>query len=532
MRIWLLLLVGCLSAQAHIGSPNVFFDGTVGEYRVQVIIRPPQVVPGQAEITVRTQGGPVDHVSVLPVFWNVGRKGAPPPDEARLVSGQTNLYSAALWLMKSGAYSVDVNVQGPRGEGTLIVPVDSIATNTRPMSRLYGIVLSILGIILFLGGLKIAGAMAGESRLEPGASPTRRDRWRARGGVALAAVLLSAMVFGGKKWWDSEDRDYRNHSLYQRQPLSAQVQTEREQHLLKLTVETSEHRGRWTPLIPDHGKLMHLFLIRDAEPRAFAHLHPLMRKKSMFEAPLPPLPAGAYSIYADVTHENGFSETLTTTVNLPAPTLGMKQLWLGNSVEPICSFAQAQMLATNLAIPPDMDDSWQMDSAQRAGAAGQPRARAVDLTGGYKMTWEDAGSLTANQDASLRFRLFAPGGQPALMQPYMGMAGHAVIWRRDGAVFAHIHPVGTFSMAAQDFFLKGRFSNQSAPAAPGLGSAPENPSNGKDPHLSHTNEAGYLGEISFPYAFPQAGAYRVWVQARTEGRILTGVFDAAIQPEK
>ena len=181
MKTWLALFVlwGGLVAEAHVGSPNVFLEGKAGEYSVRVVIRPPNVVPGLAEITVRVPE-PVQRVTVLPVFWKAGREGAPPPDEAKLVRGQTNLYSAELWLMKPGAYSVDVTVEGPRGKGPLIVPVNSMATNTRPMSRGYGIMLLALASVLFLGGLRIAGAIFGESRLDPGVLPTRKDRWRGR----------------------------------------------------------------------------------------------------------------------------------------------------------------------------------------------------------------------------------------------------------------------------------------------------------------------------------------------------------------
>jgi len=145
MRTWLAFFVlgYCLAAEAHIGSPNVFLEDKAGEYLVRVIIRPPNVVPGLAEITVRVQES-VQRVTVLPVFWRAGREGAPPPDEARLVRGETNLYSAELWLMSPGAYSVDVTVEGPRGKGTLVVPVNSMATNTRPMPRAHVIILSAL----------------------------------------------------------------------------------------------------------------------------------------------------------------------------------------------------------------------------------------------------------------------------------------------------------------------------------------------------------------------------------------------------
>ena len=316
------------------------------------------------------------------------------------------------------------------------------------------------------------------------------------------------------------------------------ARTERDQHILTIRVDAAERRGGWTPLIPDHGKLMHLFLVRDGEPGAFAHVHPAHRSEVEFEAALPPLPAGSYHVYADVTHEDGFAETLTATAEIPPASLAMKRLWLGDSAEPICSVAVAQKLATNLFLPPDADDSWQIDNAvpgdsrQQNNLSNDPTQRVVDAGGGYKMLWENPGPLIENQERSLRFRLLASDNQPVLLEPYLGMLGHAVVRRQDGAVFAHVHPVGTFSMAAQEFFV-----NDSAGTRPPLagqsGLSHEKQQASAGPlHGNHTNSVGSAGEVSFPYAFPKSGPYRIWVQTRTEGRILTGVFDAIVAAAK
>jgi hypothetical protein len=36
-------------------------------------------------------------------------------------------------------------------------------------------------------------------------------------------------------------------------------------------------------------------------------------------------------------------------------------------------------------------------------------------------------------------------------------------------------------------------------------------------------------EVRFPYGFPQAGDYRIFVQIKRGGRVETGVFDARVE---
>ncbi len=531
LLVILLIFLNAISAPAHVGSPNVFFEGKAGNYPLRVIVRPPEVVPGLAEISIRIQGVSGDNikrVTVLPIYWRAGRNGAPPPDEAKLVRGETNLYTASLWLMKSGSYSVEVTVQGQKDSGVLTVPVNSIATNTRPMSLPYAAMLCTLGIVLFLAAMQIAGAAFGQSVLEPGATMTAEHHRRGRIAAGIAGLIIVILLFGGKKWWDYEDRHYRNNSLYKPLPVAASVRSEGNEKILQLTVDTSNRRGEWTPLLPDHGKMMHLFLVRNGRPGSFAHLHPVVKSLTRFEAALPPLPAGSYYVYADVTHETGFAETLTTSVDIAAPSPEMTRLWLGNLTEPLCSPAVTKRLAATLSFPPAPDDSWQIDSSpdsQRPANNGQSTdARVAVTTGGFKLIWKNPPTLIVDRDVSLQFELLNPDGRPALIEPYMGMMGHAVVRHENGTVFAHIHPSGTFSMAAQQHFIGSDNAGKNGDYFSG-GATVSTTS-----HTPHTN--GVAEPISFPYAFPKPGPYRLWVQTQTEGKILTAAFDTVVMPDK
>jgi hypothetical protein len=122
--------------------------------------------------------------------------------------------------------------------------------------------------------------------------------------------------------------------------------------------------------------------------------------------------------------------------------------------------------------------------------------------------------LRAGEDVSLEFAAQDQSGQPVEIEPYMGMLGHAALRRSDGSVFAHLHPVGTISMAAQDYFT-AQASRETGQAAP-------------MDHSMHLHHAGAGNTISFPYLFPQPGAYRMWVQTKVAGEVVTGVFDLEV----
>jgi hypothetical protein len=495
--IWLrtfLVLAIALVTSAHVGSPNVFFEGVAGVYPVRVVVRPPAVIPGLAEITVRLTGGnaaDVQRVIVRPVFWRTGAAGSPRGDEAVRVPGPEPLYQGRLWFMRGGSYSVHVTVEGSSGAGTVTVPVAAVATGQLSLSGGLLAALIVLGLGLFVGLITILHAAVGESVTAPGAPMDPRRRRRARIVTAAAVPVLALAVFGGARWWDREAQAYRR-TLYRPLDVRASVVDPPGGRALELAiVDSAWVERRMTGLIPDHGKLMHMFLIRADGLDAFAHLHPSMRDSNTFVAPLPPLPDGRYRVYGDIVHESGFERTLVASVEVPAREAASR------------SKIQVPSRATW-----DADDSWHV------GAAAPGDARLLD---GSIMRWvRGAEPLVAGRETTLRFEVLDPSGQPASLEPYMGMPGHAVVARDDGSVFIHLHPMGTVTMAAQQAFALRDRGDTTASGRLRLGDLAPAPAS---PHAAHA-----VGVVSFPYEFPRPGSYQVWVQVKREGRVLTAAF--------
>ena len=464
---------------AHVGSPDVIFDGKAGPYDVRVIVRVPSVVPGLAEVDVRVLHGDATMVRIRPVFWRTGASGSPSADVAKPVKGARGLYSGQLWLMARGAYSVYVSVVGPSGYGTASVPVMSVATGRLGMSAGLSAILVALGSLLVAGLITIVYVAAGESVVEPGGTIPAPGRKRARLVGIIAVPVMAIILFGGARWWQSVDETYQQR-MYRPYVAKAAVVHEAGKPVLRLEAALD-------PLIPDHGKLMHLFLIDSARMTSFAHLHPSLVDSSTFSTVLPPLPAGIYRLYGDVTFETGQTHTLLGTVRLTSE----------------------DSAAAVVAGPTDPDDAWRVSE----GVATTAR-----LEDGSTMEWlADSRRIRAGEDATLHFRVRDPGGAPATLEPYLGMAAHAVIARTDGSVFVHLHPAGTVSMAAQEVFAL-RDRGDTTPTG----------------HLrlqgdTMTGHAMQLAsDFSFPYVFPRSGTYRIWVQVRRAGRVLTGVFDCSL----
>ncbi len=468
---------------AHVGSPDVIFKGKAGAYDVSVVIRPPEVVPGIARVTVRAPAS-VTGVTIRPVYWRAGAKGAPSADAMQAV-GDEGTFQGSLWLMARGAYSVDVSVEGPSGSGSVSVPIASVATGRLELDGPLAAILAVLGLFLMTGLINIVRKAAGEGLLAPGKQLSDAGVRTTRIAGAVALIVLSLAVFGGARWWNSVDRAYQR-TIYK--PPALQVSLSN--GVLKLAATDTQYMpgsGRVLGYVPDHGKLMHLFVIKQDDARAFAHLHPRPDTGSVpaFTTTLPPLPAGKYFLYGDVVQETGFERTMRGTLDVSG------------------------VLARYVSADPD--DAWFIGEASTTGVA--------KLADGSVMTLTTTAKSVAREEVTLGVSVTDAGGKPVPLEPYLGMTAHAVVLRMDGEVYVHLHPMGTVTVAAQDVFATRNRGDTTATGALNI--------------VSHASMPGMAAPAagsatSFPYAFPRPGDYRLFVQVKRNGRILTGAFAIAV----
>jgi len=507
----LMIVALWMSASAHVGNPLVVHEGMAGPYGLRVLVRPPGVIPGLVEVIIRSTSPTTvpTSVSVRPALWRFGLKGAPPAEPAAPVAGEAGTFSTSVWIMAGGSYAFHILAAGPLGTGTFIVPVSSVATTASTLPQWLGGVLTALAALLVVGLISIVGAASREASLGPRGVAQPADQRRARKAMVVAAGVMTLMLTGGWQWWDAVDRDYRRQLD---KPMAVET-TVTSGDVRTLTVRVTDsswtfvdpkqpgvRKQSGTPLMPDHGKLMHLFLIEAGAKGAIAHLHPLRKDLSTFTTSVPGIPAGTYWLFAEVVRESGFTVSMADTVEIPAGS------------------------ATPNA---DGDDAWTALPSLISDASAR-------LSDGGQMTVVVDGTPQVGSDVTITARLKNPDGTPAALLPWLGMSGHALVVRTDGRVFMHLHPMGTGSMAAQERLMRREAGDTitHGEQQPG-GAATTMDGHVVDGHvMGGPAMATPTGEVRFPVAFPSAGAYRVLVQVRrASGLIETAAIDLVV-PEQ
>jgi hypothetical protein len=483
------LLLLAAHAEAHVGSPNVFYEGDAGPYHLFVTVNVPAVIPGVADVQIRADSDDVRQVTTAVTrLAGAGSQYAPVPDVAQRSSIDKHLFTSSLWLMEYGSMRVLINVAGARGAAQMSVPVPSAARRMLSMPPELGALLLMLAIGLAVGAISIVGAAARESRLAPGTVVTpelKRRGWRA---MAIMGALVAAIFYLAFVWWNADAQRYATITKVFKPPKLALTLVDGN----RLAIRPSPADKVWLKfkvmdgIVPDHGHLMHLFLVRAPALDRIWHLHPDRQPDGSFVDALPSLEAGNYSVFADIVDQSGFPWTLVGSIDLP----------------------------TIKGTPLTGDDS-----GGEAPALTSSSETVVDvLADGTRVVWHREGAaLRANVPMILRFEVQDQNGKPATdVEPYMGMAAHAEIVSSDLQVFAHIHPSGSVPMAA--LMMASAKSADTANSMAGMNM----------PDMNMSAGASISPELSMPYGFPSPGHYRIFLQFKRANKIETAYFDTVV----
>jgi hypothetical protein len=450
---------------AHVGSPDVFLDAAAGPYRLLVTVRPPHAIPGVADVEVRSTTGDVEEVRIVPLPLT-GPGAQFAPVPDRAVRSSEDSQLFIGHLWMMTAGTWQVRITATGGRGTGSL---AVPVPTLPQSTL-AMSMTLRALLVALMLTLASGFVAIVSAI---VRESRLDAGVEPDAVArrrgrIAGAIAAGVAIGVVLLGNSWWAvEASNYGRYVYKPLEGAT-TVAADGRLDLTLRDPGWIGsrKLDDFVADHDHLMHLFIVSPALDR-FWHLHPAETATGRFEQRLPDMPQGRYQLFADLVHATGVSETVVTQLDAPE--------------------------IRGTALTGD-DSAFQVDPATN-------------------IVWvRDAQPLTTKRLTMFTFRVDDAAGQPVTdLELYMGMPGHAVFVRRDRQVFAHVHPAGSASMAALAIGQRGLQATDATPNA-------------------HAHPASALpATVSFPYGFPEPGDYRIFVQVKRSGRIVTGAFDAHVE---
>jgi len=487
----------CTAAHAHIGSADVFYENDAGPYHVFVTVRMPKVIPGLAQVEIRSDSNDVHEVRLNVLrLSGFGYKLQAVPDLAQRSPQDPRFFVGSIWVMETYDLQVRIRIDGARGKADLGVPIPAFAQSTLRMKKSLGAILFGCMIFLVTGIVSVVGASVREAQLQPWEVPTEKNLRKARMAMFAAGALLLIVICLGNAWWKVDASDSQAQTWSSNSPNALATLQPDGRLLLRIQGQGDLWNTYIKPekFIPDHGHLMHLFLIRLPYMDRMYHLHPARIEGGLFLENLPTVFAGKYQIFADIVDDNGVPWTAVGQIDLP----------------------------TIAGLPLSGDDS---QASQGPLSPTKDDAMLAQLPDGGRMIWErDSSPLRANVPLSFRFRIEDRNGRVAQdLEPYMGMAGHAAFVRSDCSVFAHVHPEGSVSMASLQMAQASL-----RPATPRANESQLASQGDSHPAMEMTMNAS-SPEVSFPYGFPKSGLYRIFVQVKRSGRVQTGVFDAHVE---
>ena len=464
----------------------MFLAEDVGPYPAVIVLHMPPAIPGEAELQILLQDQRPDEVVEVAI------REIPPQGEEHSHGWfampaspvKPGIYSTFVPLMEFGLWHIEVDVRGPRGQGSTSFPVPARVPKPRSITAWLGITLVALTSLLTVCLFQMMVGLGRDSvrRTEDSVGPADARRGRRYAALGMGAWILF-LVFIGRAWqdFDSVARWLATNALTSELTLANSPAAAG-----KPLHATLDVRGRsgdpLRNLVPDHGKMMHLIVVDEPGARHFFHLHPEMPSPSRFEFELTPPEAGTYRMFGDVLRATGETETVTAVLEVGAGG-GTRDIRLHDDED-------------SYSVHPSLNER-------------NPASPTAEVGEGLVMRWASGQvpRIEAGEFNRLSFELLDAAGEPVGgLDPYGGLAGHLLVLRDDFDVFAHVYPRGTVA------------PYRTSPSA-GEPNRPPSP----------VVPASLAPEASFPYGFPQPGSYRLWVQMKHAGKIYTGAFDIDVE---
>ena len=282
-------------AAAHIGSPDVFLDAQAGPYRVFVTVRPPRAIPGVADVEVLTHRDDVHDVRIVPLpLTGPGAQFAPVPDRADAIRRRSAAVHRPSLDDDGRRLAGAGRGRGRRGEGTSVgAGADVAAGDARHERRRFAPAVRVDAPARAPASSASSRRMAREARLGAGRAagspraPPRPDRRRHRDAWSSAASMCPR-----QRVVDRRSLELRAIRLQAARGVDAHVAPDRPPDAGELRDPGWIASRRLDDFVPDHGHLMHLFIVSPALDRLW-HLHPARdRRPATFEQRLPDMPQG------------------------------------------------------------------------------------------------------------------------------------------------------------------------------------------------------------------------------------------------
>ena len=142
-----------------------------------------------------------------------------------------------------------------------------------------------------------------------------------------------------------------------------------------------------------------------------------------------------------------------------------------------------------------------IDVGGQTKTAPLPPFEATQKVGGYTFTMEGAPQLKAVEATLLKVTVTDPDGRPAEFTPYYGALAHAIFFKEGSLDYCHTHVC--------------------APGATGCTS--------QFGGTSVTGTSSTPGDLEIGVLLPVAGTWRLFIQTKVAGKVLTAPFTLTVQ---